>query len=311
MFQEIYIIDNQEDFTKSLEELFKKDKNFKFINVNETQIDNIFQNIPEIIIINEDNINTPTIEICNIIRKNADNNITPLIISSSNEDNNHKLELAKASIEYYIPKSMGDEYLYYKVKNMSRLLAVNRTVSPLTGLPGNVQIQKELKKRLLRQENFSVLYLDLDNFKAYNDVYGFLQGDEIIKFTARTIVKNANVRNTSDVFVGHIGGDDFVAILNMKTDFEKVCQNIIKEFDSGVGEFFTEEDQERGYIKIQNRRGKMEHFPLTSISIGAVFVDKNKFANILEIGEVGAQMKHLAKKYKGSCYAVDRRKNIV
>ena len=307
MFQEIYIIDNHEDFTESLKELFKKDKNFKFINVNETQINNIFQNIPEIIIINEDNINTPTIEMCNMIRKNADNNITPLIISSSNEDNNHKLELAKASIEYYIPKSMGLEYLYYKVKNMSRLLSVNRTVSPLTGLPGNVQIQKELKKRLLRQEKFSVLYLDLDNFKAYNDVYGFLQGDEIIKFTARTIVKNVNVKNSSDMFVGHIGGDDFIAILNMKSDYEKICQDIIREFDSGVQKFFTEEDQEKGYIKIQNRKGKMEHFPLTSISIGAVFVDKNKFANILEIGEIGAQMKHLAKKYKGSCYAVDRR----
>lgn len=120
MFQEIYIIDNHEEFTESLKELFNQDKNFKFINVNEMQISNIFQNIPEIIIVNEDNINTPTIEICDMIRKNADNNITPLIISSSNEDKDHKLELAKASIEYYIPKSMGDEYLYYKVKNMSR-----------------------------------------------------------------------------------------------------------------------------------------------------------------------------------------------
>ena len=111
MFQEIYVIDNQEEFTQSLKELFKKHKNFKFINVNETELNTVFQNIPEIIIINEDNINTDTIEICNTIRKNADNNITPLIISSSNEDNKHKLELAKASIEYYIPKSMGDEYL--------------------------------------------------------------------------------------------------------------------------------------------------------------------------------------------------------
>ena len=310
MYQEIYIIDNQEDFTESLKELFKKDTNFKLINVKETQIDNIFQNIPEIIVINEDNISTPTLELCKTIRKNEDNNITPLIVSATNEDQNHKMELAKASVEYYIPKSMGTEYLYYRIKNMSRLLAVNRTVSPLTGLPGNVQIQKELKKRLLKQESFSVLYLDLDNFKAYNDVYGFLQGDEIIKFTARTIVKNANEKNSNDIFIGHIGGDDFVAILNIKTDYEKVCQNIIKQFDEGVKEFFTKEDREKGYIKIQNRKGKMEHFPLTSISIGAVFADKDKFANILEIGEIGAQMKHLAKKYKGSCYAVDRRKKM-
>ena len=78
--------------------------------------------------------------------------------------------------------------VYYTVKNLSRLLSTNRRMSPLTGLPGNVQIQAELKKRLLKQEDFSVLYFDLDNFKAYNDVYGFLKGDEIIKFTANTIL---------------------------------------------------------------------------------------------------------------------------
>lgn len=309
MFQEIYIVDNQEELTKSLEELFKDNTNFKFINVNETQINNIFENIPEIIIINEDNLHVQTEEMCKIIRRNEDNNITPIIVVTSNEEKEHKLELAKASIEYYIPKSMGIEYLYYKVKNISRLLTMNRTVSPLTGLPGNVQIQKELKKRLLKKEIFSVLYLDLDNFKAYNDVYGFLQGDEIIKFTARTIVKNVNGQEATDIFVGHIGGDDFVAIMNIKIDYDRVCQQIIDEFDSGVKSFFTEEDREKGYIKIQNRKGKMEHFPLTSISIGAVLADSRKFENILEIGEVGAQMKHLAKSYKGSCYAIDRREN--
>lgn len=122
-------------------------------------------------------------------------------------------------------------------------------------------------------------------------------------------MKNVNEKGADDIFVGHIGGDDFVAILNIKMDYEKVCQNIIKDFDEGVKKFFTEEDREKGYIKIQNRKGKMEEFPLTAISIGAVFADRNKFGNILEIGETGAQMKHLAKRYRGSCYAVDRRQN--
>lgn len=308
MFQEIYVIDSQPDFTQSLKELFKEQKNYKFININESQINTIFQNIPEIIIINEDSVRANTLDICREIRKNEDNNITPLIVCSSDESKEHRLEIARALIEYYIPKSLGEEYLYYKIINISRLLAVNRTVSPLTGLPGNVQIQKELKKRLLKKEEFSVLYLDLDNFKAYNDVYGFLQGDEIIKFTARTIVKNANENNGNKIFVGHIGGDDFVAILDKEIDYEKTCKNIIKEFDAGIQEYFTSADRRRGYIKIQNRKGRMEHFPLTSISIGAVISSVDKFDNILEIGEIGAQMKHLAKRYRGSCYAVDRRK---
>jgi len=203
---------------------------------------------------------------------------------------------------------MGMEYLYYRIRNIFRLLVVNRTISPLTGLPGNAQIQAELKKKLLRKEKFTVLYLDLDNFKAYNDVYGFLRGDEIIKFTARTILKNVNHSNCSDIFVGHIGGDDFVAVI-CGDKYEKICQDIISEFDSGVKIYFTEEDAKKGYIKIQNRKGKMEHFPLTSISIGVVIAEENKFTNVLEIGEVGAQVKHVAKQYKGSCYAIDRRKH--
>ena len=128
---------------------------------------------------------------------------------SSNGDKNHKIEVIKNSVEFFIEKSLGEENIYYTIKNALRLLSVNRTVSPLTRLPGNLQIQTELKKRLLRKENFAVLYLDLDNFKAYNDVYGFLNGDEIIKFTAKVITKNVHCSSEADVFVGHIRGRRF------------------------------------------------------------------------------------------------------
>ena len=107
-------------------------------------------------------------------------------------------------------------------------------------------------------------------------------------------------------FVGHIGGDDFIAIVP-SLDIDKICQLIIANFDEGVTKFFTEEDLEKGYIEVANRKGIIEQFALTSISIGAVIADKNRFANILEIGEVGAQVKHVAKSIVGSSYATDRR----
>ena len=99
---------------------------------------------------------------------------------SSKSGKEHRVRILQESIEYFIKKPVDEQYLYYTVKNLNRLLSSNRRVSPLTGLPGNVQIHAELKKRILRQEPFCVLYVDLDNFKAYNDVYGFLKGDEII-----------------------------------------------------------------------------------------------------------------------------------
>ena len=157
------------------------------------------------------------------------------------------------------------------------------------------------------KEDFTVLYLDLDNFKAYNDIYGFVSGDEIIKLTAKVIMNNVYSINESDVFVGHIGGDDFVAILEGDVNYENICQGIITEFDSEVTSFFNKEDLKRGYLEIHNRKGILEEFPLTSLSIGVVVAEKNRFANILEIGEVGAQIKHMAKTITGSCYAVNRR----
>lgn len=307
MFQEIYIIDCENELVMMLREKFEKEKTFRFKNINPSNLDIALRSIPDLIIVNEQSINTDIIELCRRIRENEDNSITPVLVISSSNDEEHKISIMKNSIEYIIPNIASQEYLYYAIRNITRLLSVNRTVSPLTALPGNVQIQTELKKRLLRKETFQVLYLDLDNFKAYNDVYGFLKGDEIIKLTARIITKNIHSLEESDVFVGHIGGDDFVAIVDENVDHDKVCQDIIAEFDKEISKYFNDDDIERGYIEVYNRKGIVEEFPLTSISIGVVVADKKRFANILEIGEVGAQVKHLAKTTMGSSYAIDRR----
>ena len=262
-----------------------------------------------IYVIDNDDTLKDILEICKKVRSNEDNSITPIIVISSNREKEHRIEVLKECVEHYIKAPIDEEYLYYTVRNIIRLLYINRRVSPLTGLPGNVQIQAEMKKRLLNKEEFVMLYLDLDNFKAYNDVYGFLNGDEIIKFTAKTIVRNVEGLTNGDGFVGHIGGDDFVAIVSADDNYEEICQNIIAEFDKDVVKYFNDEDVEKGYLEVPNRKGIVEEFPLTSISIGAVVVDKDRFHNVLEIGEVGAQVKHLSKTIQGSTYMIDRRKH--
>ncbi len=307
MAHSIYIIDNDDNLKETLNRLFKKEKNYKFKKVDSRKIDIVLKNIPSLIIINEDTLDEDILEVCKRIRANEDNSITPTIVISSNIKKQHRVEVLRECVEHYIKVPIDEEYLYYTVCNIIRLLYVNRRVSPLTGLPGNVQIQAEMKKRLLNNEGFVMLYLDLDNFKAYNDVYGFLNGDEIIKFTAKTIVNNVEGLTEGEGFVGHIGGDDFVAIVSIDEDYEKICQNIIAEFDNGVSKFFNDEDLKKGYLEVPNRRGIVEEFPLTSISIGVVVADQNRFANVLEIGEVGAQVKHLAKTTMGSAYSIDRR----
>lgn len=308
MVQDIYIIDNNNELIERLKESFKRELDeYKFKTVKTQEIEVALRNIPSLIIIDEDTADVNIVEFCKSIRSNEDNSITPIIVVSSNTDREHTIEVLKTDVEYYIKKPIEDEYFYYTIKNIVGLLSKNRRISPLTGLPGNVQIQAEMKKRLLNKEIFAILYFDLDNFKAYNDVYGFANGDEIIKFTARTISKHIHQVENSDNFVGHIGGDDFVAIIG-KSDYDKICQDIIAEFDKFAVDFYNEEDVERGFVEVANRRGIIEQFPLTTISIAVVEVDSKIYKTTLEIGEVASQIKHKAKAVLGSTYVVNKRR---
>lgn len=307
MYQEIYVIEDNEILTNKLKKIFENEKEYVFINVNSNNVVEGMQTIPDLIIIDEDNMSADVVEVCNYIRKNNENAITPIMVISSTIDKEHRLNILKTDVEYFIKSPMDDEYIYYTIKNIVRLMSSNRKVSPLTGLPGNIQIQVELRKRLLKKEEFAILYFDLDNFKEYNDTYGFLKGDEVIKFTARTILKVMHHYKLENTFVGHIGGDDFVGIIS-DVDYERLCQDIIALFDTNIKEYFNPEDIEKGYLEVENRKGIIEQFPITAISIGVVKVHPGEYENPLEIGEVGAQVKHLAKTQLGSAYAINRRK---
>ena len=301
----IYVVDKEDELKLKLEEVFKKEVKIK--KILPSQFDDMLKNIPDILVINENNIEGDILEYCKKVRNDDDNSITPIIVLSANTENNHIKEILKNEVEMYLPDSVDKDILYYSIKNIMRLLNSNRMLSPLTGLPGNIQIQAEMKKRLSNNREFAMLYLDLDNFKAYNDTYGFSNGDEIIKFTAKVIQDNIYKGGNERNFVGHIGGDDFIAIVE-DCDYETIAQNIIADFDMGIVSYFNKSDIENGFIEVENRKGIMEQYPLTSISIGVVDVAKDRFKNTLEIGEAGAAVKHLAKTIYGSTYVIDRRK---
>jgi diguanylate cyclase (GGDEF)-like protein len=307
MYQEIVVIEDGNELVQRLEKIFKNEKDYIYNSINSENLEEKIKTIPDLIIINEDNIKNNIIDICDFIRKESENSITPIVVVSSDINKEHRIEILKSSVEYFIKVPIDEDYFYYTIKNIIRLMASNRKVSPLTGLPGNLQIQVELRKKLLKKEKFAILYFDLDNFKEYNDTYGFLKGDEVIKYTAKTILKTMNAYKLEDSFVGHIGGDDFVGIIS-NVDYEKLCQEIISKFDEHITDYLNQEDIERGYLEVANRRGIIEQFPITSISIGVVIVEPGEYSNPLEIGEVGAQVKHLAKTQSGSAYAINRRK---
>lgn len=306
----IVLIDDTSELCDIINELYKKDSDYEFVctDSDKPKVKNALLAVPDLIIINEDGIEESIISLTKYIRKNKDNSITPIIVVSSNKKEEHRIEILRQGVEYYIPKPINEQYFYYTIKNISHLISSNRCISALTALPGNVQIENELKRRIASKGMYGVLYIDLDNFKAYNDKYGFMNGDEVIKFTAEIMKDIIQELGKRGDFLGHIGGDDFVAVVNYE-NARKIGRTIVKKFDKGIKEFYNEEDFKKGSIRILNRKGKMEKYPIMTISVAMISNRYRRYVNTLEIGEDGAAVKKKAKAIPGSTFLEDRRKS--
>jgi diguanylate cyclase (GGDEF)-like protein len=178
-------------------------------------------------------------------------------------------------------------------------------LNPLTGLPGNVQISKQLHKIIKSDVEVCIVYFDLNNFKVYNDVYGFERGDAIIRMTRDLISNCINSHNYNESFIGHIGGDDFVAILNCNLEHcISICDEMVKTFDINVSSFFNETDRQNGYIYCKDRNKKCRNFPLTGIAIAGVFGQVGSFKSPDELARYISKIKKMAKEYEKSTYMI-------
>jgi diguanylate cyclase (GGDEF)-like protein len=217
-----------------------------------------------------------------------------------------KLEGFSVGADDYIVKPFDTPELLARIRGVLRRAREMRAQSPLTGLPGNVRIEEEIESRVQNQQPFAILYADLDHFKAYNDHYGFMRGDQVIQFTARIAQEAALALSDGEAFVGHVGGDDFVVVCPPGAA-EPISQAIVDRFDAESPELYDDEDRERGYVEVTNRRGEMQRFPLLSISIGIATTDLRAYAHYAEAVAVATEMKSFTKTSAGSSWAVDRR----
>lgn len=178
--------------------------------------------------------------------------------------------------------------------------------SPLTRLPGGIAIETVLKKRLDSGRPVAFCMADLDNFKAFNDRYGYASGSEVIKETARLIEASVKAEGSPDDFVGHVGGDDFVFITTPERA-RKVCEEVIARFDGRIPGFYDRQDRERGCILGKNRRGVETRFPIMTVSIAMVTNERHKLTSPVQVSELAAELKDYAKSIPGSVYVADRR----
>lgn len=178
--------------------------------------------------------------------------------------------------------------------------------NPLTGLPGNITIARYIDQCLLNQTDICVLYCDLDNFKAYNDKYGFTRGDEAITYTRDCLNAVAQRNDIANVFVGHEGGDDFVVVTPYEY-WEVFAKAFVTIFDRGIYQFYNTVDARNGFIESINRQGQRQRFPLISVSIAVVTNKTRPFTRHAQMIQVAAEIKKYVKGIDGSCYAIDRR----
>ncbi len=175
----------------------------------------------------------------------------------------------------------------------------NLDASPLTGLPGNLAIERELGNRLQAKKTVSLCHVDLDNFKPFGDQYGYAWGSEVLKEVALLLTDEIKGAGAQEDFVGHIGGDDFV-IISVPPRAEEICRRIVAGFDGRIQKFYTEEDRLQGFFIGKDRQGARQKFPLISVTISIVTDDGARFQNPLAMAEAAARLKEYAKTLPGS-----------
>ncbi len=217
----------------------------------------------------------------------------PVIALSSLDDPAAKIRAYDEDVDGYITKPFDAHELLARVRRQLRRVEQS-CLSPLTGLPGGLQVVRAINYKLGSTDPWSILYLDLDNFKAFNDVYGFLTGNEMILLVGRTCQSVVYEHGNGDDFVGHVGGDDFV-VVTTPGRASLLCQHISGRYKEGSAALYRSDDLRRGSISGVDRKGRPYQFPLVSLSIGVVNNQVRRPHSIQEVSYLAAEAKRNAK----------------
>jgi diguanylate cyclase (GGDEF)-like protein len=245
-------------------------------------------------------------EVCQRLRGDSRTKHISVIMLTAKSLSADKVVGLTAGADDYMIKPFDPIELVARVKSALRRAQEMRDVNPLTQLPGNVQVQEEVSRRVVKGDPFALAYIDLDNFKAFNDHYGFLRGDEAIKLLAKCI-GDALDSVARDNFLGHVGGDDFVVIVRPDAA-EALAHEIIANWDQRIVDLYDEEDAARGYIEVVDRRKQLHRYGFTTVSIGVASNTERNIHSHWAASEIATEMKAFAKTEDRSSYAIDRRK---
>ncbi|MFF5294801.1 GGDEF domain-containing response regulator [Paractinoplanes globisporus] len=234
----------------------------------------------------------------------------PVIMLTAKSMTVDKVVGLTTGVDDYLVKPFDTAELIARVASTLRRNKEFREVSPLTGLPGNARVRREISDRMKAGGEYSVGYIDIDRFKSVNDVYGFDRGDEFITALARSLHKAVTSIGPPSIFLGHIGGDDFVFICT-PDQVLPLTKRTVTDFEQAADQLYDSSDAERGYIEVPDRRGNKNRAALVTLSIGVAqaTIDGRKFTDPRVVIAVASEMKKVAKSQPGSYVAIDRRRS--
>ncbi|HEV8020845.1 MAG TPA: response regulator [Candidatus Lustribacter sp.] len=240
------------------------------------------------------------------IRRHATASHIPVIVlTGAGPDSNDSVKSLEAGADDFIAKPFSPQEMLARVRAKVRRANVDSSLQPLTRLPGNIAIEHEVRRRFEEREPWAVIYADLDNFKAFNDHYGFVRGDDAIRLVATAMTESIKRVGSESDFLGHIGGDDFI-IVTTPQRAETLARNVADTFDRDVPPLYDPADRARGWIAAKDRRGNNVRFPMMSLSL-AIVMPSSRITSYQSIGEVAAELKSYAKRQTGSFVAMDKR----
>jgi diguanylate cyclase (GGDEF)-like protein len=262
---------------------------------------------PDIILLDIEMPGRNGLDVPRQLRQNIQTQMIPVIMVTGHGSVEDEVGGLDMGADDYIAKPFDLEELRARIASALRRNRLTLSANPLTRLPGSPMIEDEVNRRIADRIPFAFLYIDINDFKSYNDAYGFARGDRVIRATAEILLESA--RSAGGGFVGHIGGDDFIAISDPSCAPD-LAQRIVSRFDAQAESFYNSCDRVIGHIQTQDRKGDWNTFPLISLSIGIATTENRTLDHYAKVVQIASEMKAYCKssgEHKLSRFAFDRR----
>lgn len=263
------------------------------------------RNVPQLLLLD---IMLPTMngfEVVERIRAHAKTAHIPVVMLSARHDTAERIRGLDLAVDDFLTKPFNSTELLARIGMRLRQMREN-LLNPLTGLPSGLAVERAIERQLSSTAPWSILYLDLDHFKAYNDVYGPLRGNDLIRLLGQIAFESVRDCGNIGDFVGHIGGDDFVVITTPDRVLP-ICAQLIARWDTESRDYYAPEDLARGALVATDRQGQVQSFPLCGVSVGIVTNIHHPITTVEEVSRIAAEVKRAAKAIPGSAYYIDQR----